>query len=126
MRTRGRGQVAERNGLLGETVVAMASLQQADDAGPPGVKEAAFGPEATANGARDGILVDLTDILEKVAALGAPVIPLFEELLDPCSVAAEACRPLKPVETSTMISLPARRWAIHFELEVRPGAGAKT
>jgi hypothetical protein len=120
------GHVTARTGLLGETVVPVAGLQQADDAGPPGVKGAAFVPKATANGARDGVLVDLADVLEKVAALSAPVIPLLEELLDSCSVAAEACRPLKAVETSPIISLPSRRWAIYSELVLRPGAGAKT
>ena len=111
--------------LVGVTVVPVAGLQQTDNAGPPGVKGEAFGLEAPANGAGDAVFVDLADIVEKIAALGAPVVPLLEEFLDPHSVGPEACGPLKPVEASSIVSLPARKPPRYAELVFRPGSGAK-
>ena len=72
--------------LVGKTVVDPASLQHCDDAGPPGIKGAGFGQEATADGTGDAVSVNLAHVLEKIAALSAPVVPLLEELLHPHSV----------------------------------------
>jgi len=51
------------------------------------------------HGAGDAVFIHLVNILEEVAALGASVIPLLQELLQPYPVGAEATGAMQAAES---------------------------
>ena len=94
-----------RSLLLSQTVVVVGGLEQAEDDRSLEVRGAALVFELATNGASDAVFIHLADVLKQVAGLGAPVIPLLEELLEPRSVGAEASGPLQTIKSSCHIPL---------------------
>jgi len=70
--------------------VLVGGLEQAEDARSPGARGAKLLFEVATHSAGDAVFIHLADVLEEVAVLGAAVIPLLEELLEPHPVGAEA------------------------------------
>lgn len=85
--------------LPGQSIVPVGGLEQAEDARALGARGAALLIEVATHGAGDAVFVHLADVLEEVAVLGASVIPLLEELLEPHSVGSKASGPLETVKS---------------------------
>jgi len=88
-----------RSLLPGQAIVTVGGLEQAEDAWALGAGGAALLIEVATHGAGDAVFVHLADVLEEVAVLGALVIPLLEELLEPHSVGSKASGPLETVKS---------------------------
>lgn len=86
-------------------------LEQLEYARALDVREAAATAlEVAANGAGDAVFIHLADVHEEFAVLGASVIPLLEELIEPHSMGAEALGPFKAVKSpQPMLSLARQR-----------------
>jgi hypothetical protein len=110
---------------MGQAVVHVGSLEQAEYDRALGVRGAALLFEVATNGAGDAVFIHLADVLEQVAGLGAPVIPLLEKLLQTHSMRAEASRPLGTAESSRLKPLSVRRRQGYAEFVSYPRAGAK-
>ena len=82
----------------------VAGIEQADYGVIPRVKGAALIFEMAAYRAGDAVFIYFADILKPVAALCAPVIPLFKELLISGSVGARASQPTRTAESTCAIT----------------------
>lgn len=89
-----------RSLLPGQAIVTVGGLEQGEDARALGAGGAALLIEVATHGAGDAVFVHLADVLEEVAVLGALVIPLLEELLEPQPVGSKASGPLETVKSS--------------------------
>ncbi len=106
-------------------VVGVAGIEQADDGGIPRVKGAALIFEMAAYSACDAVFVYFANILKTVAGPGAPVIPLFKELLVSGPVGARASGPSRTAESTCAITNCIRGRRENTELVSYPMPAAK-
>jgi hypothetical protein len=92
-------------------IMVVTGLEQVEYTRPPGASGAALLFKVTTYGAGDTVFVNLADVFEQVALLGASVIPILEELLKRYSMGMEASGPMKTVKSPCfMPSAERRRW----------------
>ena len=80
-------------------IMVVTGLEKCEYTGPPGVGGAAFLFKVATYGAGDTVLVNLADIFEEGALLGASVIPILEELLKHYSMGTEVSGPMETVKS---------------------------
>jgi len=80
-------------------IMVVTGLEQVEYTRPPGVSGAARFFKVATYGAGDTVLVNLADVFEEVALLGASVIPILEELLKYYSMGTEASGPMDTVKS---------------------------
>jgi len=96
-------------GAYCQAIVSVGGLEQAEDARALGARGAALLFEVATLGAGDAVFIHLADVLEEVAVLGASVIPLLEELLEPYPMGSEAFGPLETVKSPWPMPSSVRR-----------------
>jgi hypothetical protein len=90
-------------------IMVVTGLEQVEYTWPPGVSGAALLFKVATYGAGDTILVNLADIFEEVALLGASVIPILEEFLKHYSMGTEASGPMNTVKPPCSMPSAERR-----------------